>query len=311
MMMRRLPQALVLILFIFTGACKKSEDSAPQSSPSLARLLVSSTDPAIQFEAASEHLYYDCSPSCADDQTLLVFFPGSDGSPDDFQKLMQSLGETGVRTIALAYQNNGSLNSICGTDDVCYTKARRDRVLGAAGSPYVLSTADGIQNRLFKALKALGWTQFHDGDSLLYSKMIFGGFSQGAGMAAWAAKKAVLQRVCLFAGPWDHLTGTIPASWIQEASATPTNRYYGFTHFDDSLPGGVQYLNLNWQELGMGMGTDIPLYSNPSGQKLTTKDSDARCVADPHGCSVTDAATPLEGDGTPRYQAAWRYLCGR
>ena len=70
-------------------------------------------------------------------------------------------------------------------------------------------------------------------------------------------------------------------------------------------------MNLNWQLLGMGTGTDIPLYSNPSGQKLTSKDTDARCVADAHGCSVTDAATPLESNGKPRYQAAWRYLCGR
>ncbi|HET9237966.1 MAG TPA: hypothetical protein VFO10_11975 [Oligoflexus sp.] len=310
-MMRRLPQALALFLLIFSNACKKSETSSPQSSSALARLLVSSTDPDIQFHADAEHLYYDCAPSCSDDQILLVFFPGSDGSPDNFQKLIQSIGNTGVRAIALAYQNNGALSSICGTDDACYTNARRDRVLGAAGSTYVQSAADGIQNRLLKALKALGWNQFHDGDTLLYSKMIFSGFSQGAGMAAWAAKKVQLQRVCLFAGPWDHLTGTTPASWIQEASATPSDRYYGFTHYDDSLPGGVQYLNLNWQQLGMGTGTDIPLYSNPSGQKLTSKDSDARCVADPHGCSVSDAATPLESDGTPRYQTAWRYLCGR
>jgi hypothetical protein len=308
-MMRRLP--LALVLFIFSGACKKSDEFTPQSSRPVARLLVSSTDPAIQFRADAEHLYYDCAPSCADDQTLLVFFPGSDGAPDNFQKLIQSLGETGVRVIVLAYQNNGTLSSICGTDDACYTNSRRDRVLGAEGSAYVMSTADGIQNRLLKAIKTLGWTQFHDADTLLYSKMIFGGFSQGAGMAAWAAKKSELQRVCLFAGPWDHLSGTTPASWILEVSATPSDRYYGFTHYDDSLPGGVQYLNLNWQQLGMGMSTDIPLYSNPSGQKLTTKDSDARCAADAHGCSVTDAATPLENDGTPRYEAAWRYLCGR
>lgn len=306
--MRRLPLALI---FISAVACKKSQESSPQSLGSLARLLVSSTDSDIQFEAQAEHLYYDCGTACTDDQTLFVFFPGSDGSPTNFQKLIQTIGETGVRAIALAYQNNGSLNSLCGTDDSCYTGARRDRVLGAAGSPYVLSVSDGVQNRLLKALQALGWNQFHDGSTLLYNKMIFGGFSQGAGMAAWASKKVELRRVCLFAGPWDHLTGTTPASWLQEASATPADRSYGFTHYDDSLPGGVQFLNLNWQVLGMGAGTDIPLYSNPSGQKLTSKDTDARCVADAHACSVTDTATPLESNGTPRYQAAWRYLCGR
>lgn len=310
-MKQRLPQALVLLLFFFSLTCKKSEESSPQIASALARLSVSSTDPDIQFQAETEHLYYDCSPSCADDQTLFVFFPGSDGSPDNFQKLIQSIGETGIRAIALAYQNNGSLNSLCGTDDACYTAARRDRVLGAIASPYVQSVADGIHNRLLKALKALGWSQFYSGDSLLYSSMIFGGFSQGAGMAAWAAKKEELKRVCLFAGPWDHLTGTTPASWILEASATASSRYYGFTHYDDSLPGGVQYLNLNWQQLGMGTGSEIPLYSQLSGQRLTSKDTDVRCVADAHGCSVTDAATPLNSDGTPRYETAWRYLCGR
>ncbi len=309
--MLRIFKVMTLILLSSLPSCKKSSESSPTQTNDLARLSVATTDSQITFKPTAEHFYYDCGSNCLDDQTLFVFLPGTDGAPSNFQNIIRTMGATGIRAIALAYQNNDTLNSLCGTDDNCYTQARRDRVLGADGSPYVASAADGIQNRLLKALETLGWDQFHEGSSLLYGKMILSGFSQGAGMAAWAAKKVEVSRVCMFAGPWDHLQGTTPASWILEASATPANRYYGFTHFDDSLPGGVQYLNLNWQSLGMGTGTDIPLYTNPSGQKITTQDSDTNCKADPHACAVSDDATPREADGRPCYEAVWRYVCGR
>ena len=304
----------LIFFFPVAQSCQKSDTSLAadsNSSAQLKSLTVSSTDTAFTYNSSAEHVYRECdSNSCVDDDKLFVFLPGSDGSPSDHTKIADIIGKTGIRVIVLAYQNNGALQTVCGTTDSCYTTARQHRVLGSASSSYVTSVADGIENRLLKALQALAWIQFYSGSNVTWSKIIIGGFSQGAGMAAYIGKKYAVTRVCQFSGTWDHTTGTTSASWLSEASATSASNFYGFTHKDDSLTNGVSYLDINWQALGMGSGT-YQVYTNLSGQKIYADDTDSNCVANTHGCSVMDSATPLATDGTPKYGAAWKYVCGR
>lgn len=304
----------LLISLTFTASCKKSDlsSSDPLAATQLKTISVASTDSAILFNPiTSQHIYRECdSGACLDDQKLFVFFPGSDGAPSEHTKIAEVIGKTGIRVLVLAYQNNQTLNSICGATDSCYTNARSHRVSGASSSSYVMSIADGIENRLLKALQTLGWVQFYSGSNILWNKIIVGGFSQGAGMAAWIGKSFSVLRVCQFSGTWDYTSASTSASWLSNASATSSTLFYGFTHRDDSLSNGISYLNINWQALGMGTSA-YQHYSTPTGQKIYSDDTDANCVANTHACSVVDSATPVATDGSPKYSAIWKYVCGR
>lgn len=57
------------------------------------------------------------------------------------------------------------------------------------------------------------------------------GLSQGAGMAAYLAKRYPVDRVVLFSSPWDYLMpGTRPAAWLFEPPATPPERWWAERH---------------------------------------------------------------------------------
>lgn len=307
-------KTIVLAIFItlIIGSCGKNSENAPgKVAAQLQNLAVSSTDPNIQFNPSENHIYRECdNGQCAGD-LLFVFFPGSDGNPEAHTKIADVIGGTGVRVLILAYQNNNTLNKLCGTNDSCYTLARQDRVEGSTSSAYVNSVSDGVKNRLLKALQTLNWTSFYTGTTINWTKIIVGGFSQGAGVAAWIGKHYPVHRVCQFSGTWDHTSGTTSASWLSAGSVTPGSSFYGFTHQNDSLTNGAFYLDINWQALGMGTNT-IQLYSDGlTGQKIYANDTDSNCTANYHACSVEDSATPVLMDGTPKYANVWKYVCGR
>lgn len=305
---------LLFLMLALSIGCQKKNSETPTTISTIAELktlAVSATDSSILFKSSESHIYRECDNNTCIDDILFVFFAGSDGSPSSHQKIADVIGKTGIRVLILAYQNNGTLNTICGTTDSCYTNARQHRVEGAASSSYVSSVADGVKNRLLKSLISLGWTSFYSGSIIHWNKIIFGGFSQGAGVAAWIGKNYSVKRVCQFSGTWDHTTGTTAATWLSSTSQTSSNLFFGFTHQHDSLTNGATYLDLNWQALGMGTGA-LQLYSSGfSGQKIVTNDTDSNCVSDYHACSVQDSATPLDAAGNPKYAATWKYVCGR
>jgi hypothetical protein len=304
---------LAIFLVISIGSCAKDDSSSTGKNitAELQYLPVSSTDSNIQYDPSENHIYRECDNGQCTDDLLFVFFPGTDASPSANTKIADVIGETGVRVLILAYQNNNSINSLCVTNDSCYTMARQDRVEGSASSDYVSSVNDGVKNRILKALQALNWAGFYTGSTINWSKLIVGGFSQGAGVAAWIGKHYAVHRVCQFSGTWDHTSGTTSASWLSEYSVTPGSSFYGFTHLNDSVPNGAFYLDINWQALGMGANS-IQLYSDGlMGQKIYADDNDSNCVANYHACSVEDSATPVLADGTPKYANVWKYVCGR
>jgi hypothetical protein len=303
-------------LFSRSRAAPDAGAPEPIIDPMLKTVTVASTDPSIRFKPDENHLYRECDSSlCADDQTLFVFLPGTDGSPGNYMRIAGVIGKTGIRVLVLAYQNNGSAQSICtgSNADACFTNFRRDRVSGSAASDYVNTASDGIENRVLKALQKLGWSQFYSGSTILWGKIIIGGFSQGAGLAAWIGKHHSVARVCQISGPWDHTkspAGPESASWLSETTVTNAALFYGFTHQNDLMVNGVNYLDGNWSRLGMP-GTPEFYSSSMTGQKLYSNDSTTGCRANPHGCSVMDAVTPLSPDGSPKFAAVWRYVCGR
>ncbi|WP_204298328.1 hypothetical protein, partial [Stenotrophomonas maltophilia] len=62
---------------------------------------------------------------------------------------------------------------------------------------------------------ARGWGHYLDGDGLNWEAILVSGQSQGAGMAAWIARRHKVRRVVLFSSPWE-TSGRQrrPAPWI-------------------------------------------------------------------------------------------------
>ena len=113
---------------------------------------------------------------------------------------------------------------------------------------------DGLAARSVELVKWLvknnpegKWGQFlaKGGNDLLWEKVVLSGISHGSTTAARFAKHKKVARVVAFSGPRDQLE-----SWQALPSATPANRYFGFTHILDSGWTGKHYCR-SWQMLGL------------------------------------------------------------
>lgn len=94
--------------------------------------------------------------------------------------------------------------------------------------------------------------------------------------------------------------------------ATPSANYYGFTHQQDPLI-SLALAENDWDDLVLpgaptlvdgvtSFGGSHRLYSN-----LTVTANDPLFLY--HDCTVVDAQTPKNSDGTPTYLPVWDALC--
>ena len=121
----------------------------------------------------------------------------------------------------------------------------------------------------------------------------------------------------MWSGPADYvpLAGTF-ATWMQQPSATPVERYYGLVHESER---GARGILGGFTALGLGR------YGAPLAVAANTRTSpDAHVLVlslpprprpvpapDPnHGSTAADGVTPLGEDGRPAYRAAWDVLLG-
>ena len=112
---------------------------------------------------------------------------------------------------------------------------------------------DGMMERAFQFVKWLakenpqaGWSYFltDDGQGLRWDDVIISGSSHGSTTAARFAKFQKVSRVVAFCGPRDQ-----HQSWQSLPSATPENRYFGFSHV---LDGGwtADHYCRSWEVVG-------------------------------------------------------------
>src|SRR6185437_15093619 len=126
--------------------------------------------------------------------------------------------------------------------------------------------------------------------------------------AAYTATKIALPRVISFDSPSDSqswVSSDTPATWVASGhGATPSANYYGFTHEQDPLV-SLALAKADWVDLALpgsptlvdgvsSFGGSHRLYSN-----LTVTASDPLFLY--HDCTVVDAQTPKNADGSPTY----------
>lgn len=302
------------------GASDSSVAVAVGAAPSgfVERQLVASATAAGISDAFGSHIVV--SPAGLGVGRLFVHLQGTGGKPANSLLVLRQAGTRGLHAIGLAYPNVPSVDSLCSasSDAACYEKVRLEIIDGTDRTPLVaVSRADSIENRLIAALATLashypadGWAQYLVAGVPKWDRIVISGHSQGGGHAALMARDRTMARVCMFASPKDTSSFfNAPAAWQTMAHVTPTDRYYGFNHQQDSQATTLR----NWAALGLaglGAAVDVDVSASPfaGSHQLTTNAVPAIAGAF-HGSVVVDRNTPLGADGTPLFSVVWNLMC--
>ena len=235
------------------------------------------------------------------------------------QGLFERIASYGLHGIQPHYANGwfGKLDAKDRDDGTSLGKIRLEAATGEDHSSLVdIPKFDGMQQRSIQFVKWLAnenpagyWEQFltEDQNDLRWEKVIVSGISHGSTTASRFAKHQQVARVVMFSGPRDQFE-----SWHGFPSATPANRYFGFTHVLDGGWTGDHYCR-SWQMLGLaqfGPLVNVDEAAAPFGNSrrlITNSNVDnhpnrAHTTVVPGGSAVKDA------NGQYIHESVWRYL---
>ncbi|MEZ6129115.1 MAG: hypothetical protein R3C59_10575 [Planctomycetaceae bacterium] len=235
------------------------------------------------------------------------------------QGLFDRWNSYGLHAIRVHYANKWF--SICCREkpigEHCRGNIRLEAATGEDFSEEVdIPKPDGMQERAYQFVKWLSaehpqgkWEQFltDDGRGLNWDKVIVSGSSHGSTTAARFAKHQKVARVVALCGPRDNYQ-----TWQALPSATPANRYFGFSHV---LDGGwtADHYCRSWELMGLhnygpivNVDRSGPPFENT--RRLITDfdvngdEKRAHSSVQPGGSAFKDK------DGNFKHEAVWRYL---
>jgi hypothetical protein len=233
--------------------------------------------------------------------------------------LFERLGDYGLHAIQVHYANKwfSIIPTKARDDGTSLGKMRLEATSGEDATTLAsIAPPDGMKERAMQFVTWLvkehpvgRWEQFltDDRKGLRWDKVIMAGSSHGATSAARFAVHQRVDRVVMFCGPRDQLE-----SWQGFPSATPSNRFFGFSHVLDGGWTGDHYCR-SWQMLGLhqhGAIVDVDAVPAPFGnsRRLITKfdvKGDARRA---HSSVVPGNAAAKDASGKFLHEAVWRYL---
>ncbi|MDG2533304.1 hypothetical protein P6144_06570 [Sphingomonas sp. HITSZ_GF] len=264
------------------------------------QVIPSEADPAIgAFDDPSVAI---APPGLPADAPLAIFLPGTNGIPGN-GPLLRVVAQQGYRVLSLMYNDSPAVVGKCprDPDPACSGDFREMRIQGTGKSKAVQnSAAESIDARLVSTLRKLdhdypgeGWGRYLDGDAPRWGNILVSGLSQGAGMAAWIAKRHKVRRVVLFSSPWDS-TGadSHPAPWLSEPSATPIARWQAAYNARENT---ANLIAPAYAALGLGKA-QIHIFTLDLPQALQTRSPNPY-----HGIGIRDL----------RYAPQWRAMYGK
>ena len=201
----------------------------------------STTDESITQGDVEHLIMYDASN---DQKKLFLFLPGTNGIPERGpKKLFETAIKQGYRVINLSYLNKLAVARICRgenleNDSKCTEKFREQRVFGTQTTTLIPDKPqDAIVPRFTKLLQYLvtydpegNWDVYLDGNKPKWREITVTGQSQGGGMAAFIAKRVLVDKIITFSGGWDYAAKGVIADWYSYKSVTPLGKWYGFYH---------------------------------------------------------------------------------
>ena len=235
------------------------------------------------------------------------------------EELFKRLNQYGLHAIDVHYAR-GWFSKLCQPNpetELARGEVRLEAATGLNHSDELdLQYRDGASERARRLLIWLSeknptgnWDQFltPDKDRVRWDKVIVSGASHGSTTAARFAKYQKVNRVVMLCGPRDQ-----DQTWQNLYSATPHNRYFGFTHILDGGWTGDHYCR-SWQLLGLqqyGAIIDIDHASPPySGTRRLISsadvDGDARKA---HSAVTPGRSSPTDENGVFLYEPVWKYL---
>lgn len=264
------------------------------------------------------------SKTLAKKDKLVLFLPGTFGNPDDYSLLNSWLADQGYYSISISYPNDSAVVNVCknNQDEDCAGKIREERFDGKDKSDLVnVNSVNSIENRVQKLLVYLDktdknntWSQFLENGEIKWSKIIISGHSQGGAMAAYIAKKRLVDRVVMFSGPgdWDYKIEK-PSKWLYEPSITPADRYFATRHAREP---STEIIKSNFEILGLSEFGAEKEYLNNSNLNNThqillniePKEPSIAIFNNFHSSSTTDKFTPVNIDGKPILAEVWQFL---
>jgi hypothetical protein len=199
----------------------------------------SETDPAITRFNEPHYVVFD--RELSSETNLVVFMPGTDGKPTNAVKFLNVVATFGYRVIGLEYDDEPAVVQVCPNSPLtsCSKDFREQRIFGSdPRSPVQNPQSETIVNRLVKLLEYLQerdpsqhWDAYLLDGQPRWSRIVVSGLSQGAGMAAYIAKKRAVARVVLFSSPWDFQRSSRElAPWLVDPSATAPERWFAEYH---------------------------------------------------------------------------------
>ena len=235
------------------------------------------------------------------------------------RELFERLSGYGLNSIQVHYANGWFGKLYPGAppkDDLFLSKIRLEAATGEDHSPAVsIPKPDGIMERSYQFVKWLhrenpegNWKQFltRDGKDLQWDKVILAGISHGSTTAARMAKHVRVDRVVMFSGPRDQFE-----VWQKLPSATPGNRFFGFTHvLDDGWIG--DHYRRSWQlmelqKYGSIVNVETTPFPYANSRRLTT-DADVKGDRGRAHNAVIPGRPAVKVGGKYLHESVWRYL---
>ena len=236
------------------------------------------------------------------------------------QPLFERLSDYGLHAIRVHYANGwfGEFGrEPAPADEYFLGKIRLEAATGEDFSDVVtIPKPDGMMERAFQFVKWLDkknpegqWGFFIDDakDGLRWDRVIIAGSSHGSTTVARFAKHQQVARVVMFCGPRDQYE-----SWQGLPSATPANRYFGFSHVLDSGWSGDHYCR-SWQLLGLSeFGPIVNVDKTPppfgDSRRLITDADVKKDEKRAHSSVVPGGAAVKDDNGEYVHEAVWHYL---
>lgn len=253
-------------------------------------------------------------PSAPVKKRLVVWMMGY--SPE----LFHFLADEGFHVLRVHYAN-GWFNRFGKEpppeDRYALGKIRLEAATGEDFSELVaIEKPDGMQHRVLELLLWLSrkdpegmWNEFLSpgNQSVVWEKVIMSGASHGATTSARFALHQRVDRVVLFCGPRDQYE-----SWQALPSATPKERFFGFSHVLDTGWTGDHYCR-SWELLGLnkfGPLIDVDLVGPPfeNSRRLITNADVNGDEKRAHSCVTPGKAAVKDKQGGYVHAAVWRYL---
>ncbi|MDP1798966.1 MAG: hypothetical protein Q8K78_15845 [Planctomycetaceae bacterium] len=233
--------------------------------------------------------------------------------------LFDRVSSYGLHAIQVHYANGwfAKLNKEPPPDDQHLGRIRLEAATGQDISTAIdIPQPDGMMERSFQFVKWLAkehpqgkWGQFLSDDKrgLRWDKVIISGSSHGSTTSARFALHQKVDRVVMFSGPRDQLE-----NWYKLPSATPKNRFFGFTHVLDTGWSGDHYCR-SWQLLGLNeFGPVVNVDDTPApfgnSRRLITNADVKQDAKRAHSSSVPGGAAVKDASGKFIHEAVWKYL---